>query len=280
MTNETTGQVVTASGTLTDTSVLFGAATEPGRQVASFGSAQLVKSSIDGVRIKADDLRRAGLASPFAGYFSTQWASIIGSVVNDAPNDWGVGVEPSVHETTYESVLVLLRGDEDPRSEWLWATRVDATDAGGTYRLANSGFYSPLVLGDLVEVRRNVGDRRQVIGVRERGGRPGWLVHLEEDDTQAERLIMEWRASGTIVEERGRTVSVALDASRLADGRPTEAELLELVQNDLVRGYLRLSDGSVLTEAEADWMDFRRQRRRTPRPLAPSLVLLPAQRAG
>lgn len=140
--------------------------------------------------------------------------------------------------------------------EHLWATPVDATDTGGTYRLANSGFHSPLVIDDIVEARRNGDNLLQVIGMRERGGRPGWLIHLDENEPEVEELIDEWRATGAVVELRCGTVSVALDATRGADARPTEAELRALSRFDLVVGYLRLSGGAVFTAAEAAWIDL------------------------
>jgi hypothetical protein len=157
-------------------------------------------------------------------------------------------------ETRYERVTVRLRGDGDPGTEQLWATAIEATEVGGSYRLAGSGFRSPLVLDDVVRVVRNGDDELQVIDVLERGGRPGWLVHLADDQPQLELLVDEWTVNGTVVEWQGWTVSAALAPAGGTAGRPTEAELAELSRCGLVLGYVRLSCGTELTADEAYWM--------------------------
>ena len=165
-------------------------------------------------------------------------------------------MESSGGERTYVNVFVRLRGDDAPGTEDLWATPVEVTDAGGTYRLANNGFHSPLVVGDVVEVRLDGAGRPQVVAVRERGGRPGWLIHFDEDGLDAERLADQWSGTGTMVERDGRTFSVALDPTAGSGARPTEDELRELSELGLVVGFLSLSGGSILTDEEAAWMRF------------------------
>ena len=157
----------------------------------------------------------------------------------------------------YVNLVVRLRGGDSPGTEQLWAWPVEVTDAGGIYRLANNGFRSPLVIGDVVEVQLDGARRPQVVGVLERGGRPGWLIHFDDDDgADAERLVDQWSATGTLVERDGPTVSVALDPSRGPEARPTESELRALSGMGLVVGFLRLSDGIAFTDEEAAWMRF------------------------
>lgn len=98
-------------------------------------------------------------------------------------------------------VLVRLRGG-GPQAEGLWAAPVDASDAGGTYRLANNGFLCPLVIDDVVEAWLDGDSRLQVTGVRERGGRRGWLIRFADgvDKTTIQGLVDEWSSTGTAVE--------------------------------------------------------------------------------
>jgi hypothetical protein len=155
----------------------------------------------------------------------------------------------------YARLLVRLRGDDGPAGEQLWAVPIDATRDGGTYRLANNGLYSPLVIDDVVEAERDAEGQLQITSVR-RGGRPGWLVHLAEGTSQV-FVIDEWRATGTRVEwDGGWTVSVALDPTRGAASRPSESELVAMSAADRVLGFARLSDGVELTPAEAASMDL------------------------
>lgn len=154
----------------------------------------------------------------------------------------------------YARLLVRLRDEDGPPGESLWAIPVDATRAGGTYRLANNGLYAPLMIDDLVDARRDGDGWLQITAVR-RGGRAGWLVHLAEGDPQT-YAVDEWRATGTRVESDGWTVSVALDPASGADARPTEAELQAMSRLERILGFARLSDGVELSPTEADSMDL------------------------
>lgn len=129
-----------------------------------------------------------------------------------------------------------------------------------------SGFLCPLVIDDVVEAWLDGDNRLQVTGVRERGGRRGWLIRFADgvDKTTIQRLVGEWSSTGTAVERHHPTVSVALDTAAGAAGRPQEPELLMLRLAAVVDDFIPSSKGSTLTSDEAAEMDFELRREPSP----------------
>lgn len=130
-------------------------------------------------------------------------------------------VETDGHDNTHVKVLVRVRGP-GPNVEGMWAQPVDASDAGGTYRLANNGFLCPLLIGDVVEAQLDGDGRLQVTGVRERGGRAGWFIRFDDgaDEGDIEGLLGDWCETGTAVSRSHKSVSVSFDRAAGGRGRP------------------------------------------------------------
>lgn len=174
-------------------------------------------------------------------------------------------MEAGRQDETCVKVRVRVRGP-GPNVEGMWALPVEATDAGGTYRLANNGFLCPLVVGDVVEAQLDGDSRLQVTGVRERGGRVGWRVRFDDsaDEADVKGVLDDWCATGTTVEWGHDWVSVSLDPVAGDRGRPKLPELVFARAVGIVAEFDQLSDGSTLTAADMAQFDFTLRREPSP----------------
>lgn len=86
----------------------------------------------------------------------------------------------SVASMTNDFVKIHVRfpeGSEGPAGESPWAEPVDATDAGGIFRLQNDLFYTPLRHGDLVRCQLDADSILQVVEILDLV--PGVLLGFE-----------------------------------------------------------------------------------------------------
>ena len=98
--------------------------------------------------------------------------------------------EPVQRSTSSEPVKVVIRlaDPEGPASESIWATPVDAGDAGGSYRVENLTFFAPFVPGDLVACTLDADSRYQVTALLEaRRVYSGYGVLPDRDDETGAR---------------------------------------------------------------------------------------------
>lgn len=102
--------------------------------------------------------------------------------------------------TTYVSVVVEASYPDVPARECLHAIRTDTTDV---YRIANMGFFTPLIPGDLVRATR--GDTGELVARAMVKYAPGVtaLVVTTGDDMDPTTLRQLWIDSGCISSESG-----------------------------------------------------------------------------
>jgi len=126
---------------------------------------------------------------------------------------------------TKEKIRIRLAASpEGPAGETLWAEPVDGHEGAGTYRLQNTAFHCPLLVGDLVRCEVDGGSMMQVVDVVA----PAPATHVacvvvgspERQDAATRDLSRAWERRGAYAMEWG----LGMLAGAWPDGDPRQVE--------------------------------------------------------